>query len=149
MPHPAPALAEIAHGEPLELVAARLEPHALELLPRTALVLAARAGGAAEFLQARRQPVALELELAEVGQARAAAPSARRGRGRDCRRSAQEGEALRERQRELALEPCDLRLQGGARGALVLGTTVHQDGPLEKLLLALHLRRSFRRLPRE
>jgi len=94
-------------------VAARFEPHPLELLACASLVLDARGREPAQPLHPAGQLVARSLELLQAQQVRTAgAGGARRIRGRD------EGEALREDPRQLALELGDLRAQRASRGAL-------------------------------
>jgi hypothetical protein len=95
-------------------VAARLEPHALELLAGAALVLVALAHTRAQVLHARHELIAHLLERAEVEQPRGAARRAGRRR-----RHGEVGKALGDRRRQLVLEPRDLSPQRSARGALV------------------------------
>jgi hypothetical protein len=113
-------LAEVAHGKPDELVAARFEPHPFELLVRAALVRVARTDAPLEALELGGQRVARALERAQVEQPRKAAGNARtRGRG-DIRRARRRDvrEALGHDRRELTLEARDLLPQRAARRSL-------------------------------
>jgi len=89
-------------------------------------VLAARRRRATELLQARREVVALALELAEIGQARARARMRRRALGR-----VQEGEALGQHRGQLALEARDLPSQRDARVALGVSAPGRRGDPLQ------------------
>jgi uncharacterized membrane protein YccC len=91
-------------------------------------VLAARRRRATQLLQARREVVALALELAEVRQARARARARMRVRALGC---AQEGEALGKHRGQLALEARDLLLQRDARIALGVSPPVRRGDPLQ------------------
>ncbi len=103
------------------------ELHPLEQVVRTALVRCARIGEAVYVLQTAGEPVALALELLEAEQARAGKPvvfAHARGTGGDV------WEGARDELGKLALEPCDLRAQRDARGALV--------DPLDSRCIALN-----------
>jgi hypothetical protein len=66
VPHAAAALAEVAHGQLREPVAAGFELHLPQLLVGPALMLVALGGDEAELLHPRGQPVAHSLELLEA-----------------------------------------------------------------------------------
>jgi len=104
-------LAEVGDRQAHELVARRLELHRLQQLARAALVLGPLDRAPAQLLQAPGELVAQALELLEREQAGALRRQAA-GVGAEVR------EAVGDDRRALALEPCHLRAQRAARGAL-------------------------------
>jgi hypothetical protein len=68
VPHAAPTLPEVAHGQAHVLEATRFELHLGQQLMRHALVLVASGGDPVQLLQAGGEPIAQALELGESEQ---------------------------------------------------------------------------------